>query len=151
MKKMKSLATLVLCVLSTVATSVVLNPQQVKAEKACSNKSLSGAYEALASGYVNNTDPYALNSLVTYDGNGSFSGTILVRSIAGNVVTNVSTQGTYQVNSDCSFTQSATRSDGTTANYSGAIFADENKFALTQTDSGTIVNVKGERVRHRRQ
>jgi len=136
------------CALLVFATSVALKPQQALAEKACSNKSLSGAYVAVGSGYVNNTEPYALNVLATYDGKGSFSGTVLVRSIAGNVTTNVPTQGTYQVNSDCSFTQTGTRSDGTTANYSGAIFDDGNKFALTQTDPGTIDNVKGERVRH---
>ena len=118
------------------------------AEKVCSNKSLQGTYEAIASGYVNKTDPYTINALLTYDGNGNVKGTILVRSIAGKVTTNIATQGTYKVNSNCSLIESFTRSDGTTSNYSGALFDDGNKYALTQTDSGTIVNVQGERVRH---
>ncbi len=148
MKTVKSLATLTLCILSAFGTSVVLNPQQAKAEKTCSNKSLYGAYEIQGGGYLNNTDPYALNALDTFDGNGKVAGTILVRSVAGNVTTNLGTQGTYQVNSDCSFTVSFTRADGTSSNYSGAIFDNGNKAGFTQTDSGSIVNLKGERVRN---
>ncbi len=148
MKTVKSLATLTLCILSAFGTSVVLNPQQAKAEKTCSNRSLYGAYETQGGGYLNNTEPYAINALDTFDGNGKIAGTVLARSIAGIVTTNVALQGTYQVNSDCSFTASFTRTDGTTANYSGVVFDDGNKFGYTQTDSGTIVNIKGERVRN---
>ena len=124
MKTMKSLATLTLCIVSAFGTSVVLNPQQAKAEKACSNRSLYGAFGNQSQGYVNNTDPYALNSLVTYDGNGKVGGTILASSIAGNVRTNVPSQGTYQVNSDCSVTISVPRDNGTTSNFSGFVFDD---------------------------
>jgi hypothetical protein len=31
-------------------------------------------------------------------------------------------------------------------NYSGVVFDDGNKLGYTQTDSGTIVNLKGERI-----
>ena len=148
MKTIKSLATLTLCILSAFGTTVVVNTQQAKAEKACSNRSLYGAYEAQSQGYLNNTDPYALEGLLTYDGNGKITGTILVRSVAGQVTTNLPTQGTYQVNSDCSFTLSFQRTDGTTANYSGVVYDDGNKFSFTQTDPGTIVNTKGERVKN---
>ncbi|MBN4004575.1 hypothetical protein [Nostoc sp. LPT] len=147
MKTIKSLATLTLCILSALSTSVVLNTQQVKAEKACSNRSLYGVYANQGGGYVNNTEPYVLNVLSTYDGNGKATGTILVRSIAGKVTTNLGTQGTYQVNSDCSFTASYRRTDGTTVNYSGVVYDDGDKFSLTETDSGTVVNIQAQRVR----
>jgi len=147
MKTIKSLATLTLCVLSAFSTSVALNTQQAKAEKACSNKSLYGVYANQGRGYVNNTEPYVSNVLSTYDGNGQTTGTILARSIGGNITTNLGTQGTYQVNSDCSFTASYTRTDGTTINYSGVVYDDGDKFSSTETDSGTVVNIQAERVR----
>lgn len=78
-------------------------------------------------------------SLVTYDGNGNFTGIVLARSIAGNVTTNIANKGTYLVNSDCSFTLSVTRADGTSANFSGVVYDDGNKSDVTETDSGTIV------------
>ena len=148
MKTIKSLATLKLCILSAFGTTVVVNTQQAKAEKACSNGSIHGAYALQGGGFLNNTDPYALNGSITFDGDGKVTGTILVRSIAGTVTTNFGTQGTYQVNSDCSLTASFTRTDGTTSNYSGVVFDDGNKFSFTQTNPGTIVNLKGERVRN---
>ncbi len=147
MKTVKSLATLTLCILSALGTSVVLNTQQAKAEKACSNRSLYGAYKNQGQGYLNNTDPFAITSLVTYDGNGNFTGIVLARSIAGNVTTNIANKGTYLVNSDCSFTLSVTRGDGTSANFSGVVYDDGNKNDVTETDSGTIVNYTSERVR----
>ncbi|MDF5715538.1 MAG: hypothetical protein PUP93_17065 [Rhizonema sp. NSF051] len=101
-----------------------------------------------STGYINNTDPYALEGILTFDGNGKISGTILVRSIAGQVTTNLPTQGTYQVNSDCSFTASFLRTDGTSANYSGVAYDDGNKFGYTQTNPGTIVTTRGERVKN---
>jgi hypothetical protein len=146
MKTIKSLATLTLCVLSAFSTSVALNTQQAKAEKVCSNRSLYGAYENQGSGYLNKTEPYALTTLITFHGNGKITGTILSRSIAGTVTTNLGTQGTYNVNSDCSFTATFTRTDGTTANYSGVVYDNGNKYAYTETDAGSIVNIKAERV-----
>ena len=148
MKTIKSLATLTLCILSAFGTSIVVNTQQAKAEKGCSNRSLHGVYAFQGGGYLNNTDPYAISASNTYDGNGKITGTILVRSIAGNVTTNINTQGTYQINSDCSVTVSFVRSDGTTSNYSGFVFDDANKVEYTQTDPGTIVNLKGERIKN---
>jgi len=62
------------------------------------------------------------------------------------VTTNLATQGTYDVNSDCSFTATFTRTDGTTANYSGVVYDNGNKFGYTETDPGTIFNIQGERV-----
>ncbi|MDF5733097.1 MAG: hypothetical protein PUP92_35200 [Rhizonema sp. PD38] len=146
MKIRKSLATITLCVLPAFGASVVLNTQQAKAEKVCSNRSLYGAYENAGEGYFNYTDPYSTTALNTFDGNGKVTGTVLARSIAGQITTNLSFQGTYQVNPDCSLTASYTRADGTTANYSGVVYDDGNKFGYTQTDPGTIVNIKGERV-----
>jgi hypothetical protein len=115
MKTVKSLAMLTLGILSAFSTSVVLNTQQAKAEKTCSNRSLYGSYGVQGGGYLNNTDPYVVNAINIYDGNGKVTGTIVARSIAGNVTTNLNTQGTYQVNSDCSLTVTFTRTDGTTA------------------------------------
>ncbi|MEH2419682.1 MAG: hypothetical protein V7K48_01635 [Nostoc sp.] len=146
MKKFKSLATLMLCISSAFGTSVILNTPQAKAEKVCSNRTLKGAYEIQGGGYLNKTQPYALNALNTFDGNGKVVGTVLVRSVGGTITTNTAVKGTYQVKSDCSFTSSFIRADGTSANYSGVLFNDGNKFGYTQTDPGTIVNLKGERV-----
>ena len=146
MKKFKSLATLMLCISSAFGTSVILNTPQAKAEKICSNKTLKGAYEIQGGGYLNKTQPYALNALDIFDGNGKVVGTVLVRSVGGTITTNTAVKGTYQVKSDCSFTSSFIRADGTSANYSGVLFNDGNKFGYTQTDPGTIVNLKGERV-----
>ncbi|MGI2908299.1 hypothetical protein [Tolypothrix sp. VBCCA 56010] len=155
MKTLKAFTALTISALSALTILDALIPQVVQAQpdnsqlskKGCDNRSLQGTYSAQSTGFVNNTDPLAVTGLLTFDGNGNVNGTILVRSIAGNVTTNIRTQGTYQVNSDCSLTQSFTRNDGTTANYSGAIFDDGNKYALSQTDPGTIVNVQAERVR----
>lgn len=146
MISIKSLATLTLCIISAFGTTVVLNTQQAKAQKVCSNSSLSGVYEAEGNGFVNNTDPAVQTVLNTFDGNGKMTGTILARSVAGNVRTNVSIQATYQVSSDCSFTLSVTRTDGTTANYNGVVYDNGNKFTQTQTDPGTTFNVRGERL-----
>jgi hypothetical protein len=146
MKKFTSLATLMLCISSAFGTSVILNTPQARAEKVCSNKSLQGAYAIQGGGFLNKTQPVALNALNNYDGTGKVTGTILVRSVAGTITTNVATQGTYQVKSDCSFTVSFTRVDGTTANYSGLVFDNGNKVSYTQTDPNTIVNLEGEKV-----
>ena len=163
MKTRKTFAALTISALSALTILDALIPQLVqaqpakriqelpdtqRAEKVCDNRSLQGTYSAQNSGYLNKTDPLALTALITYDGNGNVNGTILARSVAGNVTTNIRTQGTYQVNSDCSFTQSFLRSDGTTSNYSGALSDDGNKYFLSQTDSGTIVNGQAERVGH---
>ena len=163
MKTRKTFAALTISALSALTILDALIPQVVqaqpaekiqelrntqRAEKVCDNRSLVGTYSAQNSGYLNQTDPLALTALITYDGNGNVNGTILTRSVAGNVTTNIPTQGSYQVNSDCSFTQSFVRSDGTTANYSGALSDDGNKYFLSETDSGTIVNGQAERVRH---
>ena len=147
MKTIKSLGTLTLCVLSAFGTSVVLNTQQAKAETTCSNRSIYGAYQTQGQRYLNNTQPYAIDALDTFDGNGKVTGTVLVTSIAGKVITNLPVKGTYLVNSDCSFSASFTRADGTTANYSGVVFDNGNKFGYTQTDPGAIVNIKAERVK----
>jgi hypothetical protein len=146
MEMLKSRATLVLCIISAFCTSVVLNTQQVKAQKVCSNSSLNGTYEAEGKGYVNNTAPAAQTALNNFDGNGKMTGTVVARSVGGNVGTNIGIQATYQVNSDCSFTLNVTRTDGTTANYSGVVYDNGNKFAQTETDPGTTFNVQGEKV-----
>lgn len=99
-------------------------------------------------GHINKTTPYALNLLVLYDGNGNTTGTIQGVAVGGNVITNVSTQGTYQVNTDCSYTSSVIKADGTTGNYSGIVFDDGDKFISIETDFDTIINIKGERVRN---
>lgn len=148
MKTVKSLATLTLCLLSAFSTLVVLDTQRAKAGKICSNRTLYGTYVNQSEGYVNYTQPYAITSIITYNGDGTSGGTVLANSVAGNVTTNVATRGKYQVNSDCSVTISVTRDNGTTANFSGVIFDDGNKFNVTQTDAGTIVNLKGERIRN---
>ena len=156
MNAMKTRKTFAALIISALSVPIILNaliPQLVqaqpsKAEKVCDNRSLQGTYSAQNSGYLNTTDPLALTALITFDGNGNVSGTILSRSVAGNVTTNIHTQGTYQVNSDCSFTQSFVRSDGTTSNYSGVLSDDGNKYFLSETDPGTIVNGQAERVRH---
>lgn len=148
MKTVKPLATLTLCLLSAFNTLVVLDTQEAKAENTCSNKTLYGTYVNQSEGYINYTQPYVITSLITYNGDGTSGGTVLASSVAGNVTTNVTTSGKYQVNSDCTLTISVTRSNGTTANFSGAIFDDGNKFSVTQTDVGTTVNLKGERVRN---
>jgi hypothetical protein len=129
-------------------TSVALNPQQAKAEEACSNQSLYGTYEVQGSGYLDYTKPFAFTALNTYDGNGHIKIALLAVSVAGNVGTNVSSQGTYQVNSDCSLTITTISANGMTSNNSGVLFDDNNKYAITDTNSGTIVNIKAERVRH---
>ena len=147
MRTMKSSATLTLCILSTFGLSVVLNHQEAKAEKICSNRSLYGAYEFQGGGYVNNTDPFAFNAINNYDGNGNMKGTILAIVVAGNVKTNLPTQGKYQVNSDCIVTISVTRNDGSTANYIGFLYDNSRKLNYTGTDSGAIVNLKGERIK----
>jgi len=146
MKTIKSLATLTLCIISAFGTSVILNTQQAKAQKVCSNSSLNGIYEAEGNGYTNNTDPVVQTALNNFDGNGRMTGTILARSVAGNVRTNVGIQATYQVNSDCSFTLSVTRTDGTTANYNGVVYDNGKKFVQTQTDPGNTFNVRGQKV-----
>ncbi|WP_375506278.1 hypothetical protein [uncultured Nostoc sp.] len=145
MKTLKLVTTSMLLFLSVFCTSLVVNTQQAKAENGCSNKRLFGAYEIQGGGYLN-TSTYALNVLDTFDGKGKVAGTILVRSIAGNVITNLPTEGTYKVNSDCSMTATFKRSDGTTANYSGVLYDNGNKFGWTQTDVNTVVNLQGERV-----
>lgn len=147
MKILKPLATLTLCLLSAFGTSVVLSPQQAKAEKACSNKSLDGAYGVEGGGYLNYSDLFTQTAINVFDGNGKITGTILVRSIAGDITTNLSTGGTYQVNSDCSFSASYTREDGSSANFSGFVFGDGNKFVFSETDSGSNVTARGERIR----
>ncbi|GAA6617127.1 adenylate/guanylate cyclase domain-containing protein [Scytonema sp. NUACC26] len=77
----RNCVTLTLCILSAFSTSVVVNTQQAKAEKICSNRSLYGAYEAQSAGYLNNTAPFAQTGILTYDGNGKITGTILVRCL----------------------------------------------------------------------
>ena len=146
MKKFTSLATLMLCISSAFGTSVILNTPQARAEKVCSNKSLKGAYAVQGGGFLNKTQPYALNALNNYDGIGKVTGSVVVRSIAGTITTNIAVQGTYQVKSDCTFTVSFTRTDGTSANYSGVVFDNGNKINYTQTDPNTIVTLKAEKV-----
>ena len=124
MKTVKSLATLTLCLLPAFSTLFVLDTQSAKAEKTCSNRTLYGTYVNQSEGYVNYTQPYAITSIITYNGDGTSGGTVLANSVAGNVTTNVATRGKYQVNSDCSLTISVTRDNGTTANFSGVIFDD---------------------------
>ncbi|MEH1875288.1 hypothetical protein [Nostoc sp.] len=146
MKKFTSFATLMLCISSAFGTSVILNTPQARAEKVCSNKTLQGPYSVQGGGFLNKTQPYALNALNKYDGTGKVTGSVVVRSIAGTITTNITVQGTYQVKSDCTFTVSFTRADGTTANYSGVVFDGGNKINYTQTDPDTIVNLKAEKV-----
>lgn len=148
MKILKPLATLTLCLLSAFGTSVVLSPQQAKAEKACSNKSLNGAYGVEGGGYVNYSDLLTQNAINVFDGKGKITGTILVKSVAGNITTNFDSGGTYQVNSDCSFSASYAREDGSTGNFSGFVFGDGNKFVFSQTDSGSNHTARGERIRN---
>ena len=147
MNNRKKLAKFAFC-MSAFMTSMALNTQQAKAEEACSNQSLYGTYAIQGSGYVDSTKSYAFTALNNYDGNGNIKITVLAVSVAGNVTTNLSPQGTYQVNSDCSLTISIIAPNGRTSNYSGVLFDDNNKYAITETNSGTIVNVKAERVRH---
>ena len=146
MKTVKSLATLTLCLLSTFSTLVILDTQQAKADKTCSNRTLYGTYVNQSEGYINYTQPDAITSRITQNADGTSGGTVLASSVAGNVTTNVATRGKYQVNSDCTVTISVTRDNGTTANFSGVIFDDGHQFNVTETDAGTIVNLKGERV-----
>ncbi|MDF5736402.1 MULTISPECIES: hypothetical protein [unclassified Nostoc] len=158
MKRFRFLATLMLCISSTFGTEVVLNNQQPKAHAliqpggpviglspTCTNSSLQGAFEIQGGGYLNKTQPYALNALDTFDSFGKVTGTVLVKSVAGTITTNIATKGTYHVKTDCSFTASFIRADGTSANYSGVVLDNGSKFGLTQTDPGAIVNLKGER------
>ncbi|MGF1938901.1 MAG: hypothetical protein RM347_031865 [Nostoc sp. ChiQUE02] len=145
MKNFKFVTTFVLLFMSVFGTSMYVNTQQAKAEKVCSNRSLFGAYQTQGSGYLNG-NTYALTVLSTFDGMGNITGTILVRSLAGNVITNVPTEGTYKVNSDCSVTAILKRSDGTTANYSGVVYDNGDKYGWTQTDFNTVINLQGERV-----
>lgn len=136
---------LTMCILSAFGTPLLLNTEQAKAEKTCSNRSLKGAYEFQWGGYLNKKN-YVLNALITFDGNGKVMGTILVRNVDGNITINLPTQGTYKIKSDCSITTTFTRRDGTTANYSGVVYDDGKKLGLTETDITTVVNLKGERV-----
>ncbi|MEH1901509.1 MAG: hypothetical protein V7L04_08860 [Nostoc sp.] len=158
MKRFRFLATLMLCISSTFGTEVVLNNQQPKAHAliqpggpviglspTCTNSSLQGAFEIQGGGYLNKTQPYALNALDTFDSFGKVTGTVLVKSVAGTITINIATKGTYHVKTDCSFTASFIRADGTSANYSGVVLDNGSKFGLTQTDPGAIVNLKGER------
>jgi hypothetical protein len=152
MKNRKTLAKLACALLVLVlvfATSVALNPQQAKAQDppVCSNASLYGRFAVQGGGSVNNADqPYAINVLNDYDGQGNANATILVLSVAGKVQTNLHSQGKYQVNSDCSYTQTSTRADGTSVDYAGVVFDDGNKIAITQIDAGTVTNQTGERL-----
>lgn len=144
-----------LCISSAFGTEVILNSQQPKAHAqgvpviglntTCTNSSLQGAFEIQGGGYLNKTQPYALNALDNFDSFGKVTGTVLVKSVAGTVTTNIATKGTYHVKTDCSFTASFIRADGTSANYSGVVLDNGSKFGLTQTDPGAIVNLKGER------
>lgn len=131
--------------MSVFCTSMNVNIQQAKAEKFCSNRSLFGAYQTQGSGYLNGST-YALAVLSTFDGMGNIKGTILVRSLAVNVINNVPTEGIYKVNNDCSVTATLKRNDGTTANYSGVVYNNGDKYGWTQTDFNTVVNLQGERV-----
>lgn len=147
---MRKLSTLVT---STLLFTMLAYPEVVKAQRSsesCSNETVRGQYVIQLSGFLNTNSPLASTVLITFDGNGNLSGTILARSLGGNVTTNLPTRGVYRVTEDCVITSSTIRDDGSSANYTGVVINEGNKFYQTQADSDSTVNVVAERVKPQR-
>lgn len=145
MKTLKPLATLTLCLLSAFGTSVVLSPQKAKAQTVCSNRTLYGTYDVEGAEYLVYKPDFFPTAINSFDGNGKITSTIWAASIVGNLKIHPGPGGTYQVNSDCSFTATYTRYDGSTGHFSGIVNIDGNNFVFSQTDPGSNVTAKGTR------
>jgi hypothetical protein len=80
---------------------------------------------------------FAQNGKFRFDGNGNFTG-VTASSFNGGILRNA-VAGTYQMNSDCTFTASYTNNAGQRANFSGAMVGDGREFIFIYSNDGLVI------------
>lgn len=134
---MKSLASIVLA-----AWSIAVAPQAVRAQDSpqgprCSNASLQGSYALSATGTLAGLGGLAVVGTVTYDGNGSGTGTETL-SLAGTIFRQLAFTGAYTVNRDCTGSKQFTIPGIATSSFDFVVTPDGSKIVFIQTDSGAL-------------
>lgn len=127
--KTHKVVTIAICALSTLAFSFTLNPWKVQAQSSsedgsysynrrarCTNETLKGLYGYIDQGFRGTQAPFTPFDAVRtsdFDGKGNFTGTGYLSQ--GGVIQQYTTNGTYNVNSDCTvtITNTLTFPDGT--------------------------------------
>ena len=110
----------------------------------CNQNTVNGIYVTTAIGQLGEGNGTTL-WLVTNDA-GSFSGTG-AENFNGTPDANATISGTYSVNSDCTFTRTATDGQGRTLHVSGNIFGGGAEMAGISTDAGTAYQVTSYRLK----
>ncbi|MFJ4963819.1 hypothetical protein ACIP6P_15445 [Streptomyces sp. NPDC088729] len=112
----------------------------------CSVRTLQGDFGGNFSGTSASAGPLAYQTLVTFHGNANATATsTLMTETSG--PTRFTSTITYTVKRDCTGTLTARRSTGQTVHYDITVVADGTQVALLETDSGSVVTGRLERVR----
>ena len=97
----------------------------------CSNATLNGTYGLYATGDLIGIGPVGLVGVLTYDGKGTFSGTVF-QKVNGNLV-QFTVTGTYTVDSNCVSTDVSLTSTGQSATHTVVIVDNGNEFYSLNT------------------
>ncbi len=118
-----------------------------EARDGCSNATLSGAYGFKGNGSVvlpNGTKAdVAVVGRTVFDGRGGLSGSD-TNSFNGNI-TRETTTGTYNVNKDCTGSETFTSSSGNKVNADFVIVENGREAFFIETDPGVVLTVTAER------
>jgi hypothetical protein len=124
------------------AGSAMVNAQPlVGSANTCTNASIDGSYAYTLSGWVVTTTaeyPFADSGELTFDGNGSLSGSSTY-SLDGGTQGRTLT-GTYSVGSDCTGTATVSDNLGNSMDLNLVIVGNGQSIQLMQSDSNTIIS-----------
>jgi hypothetical protein len=122
---MFTLAAILVLFVAVYAVLALRPVPKVKAHRGCSNATLQGAYGLTAFGAYSSVSPWSPSTvvgLVTFDGNGHFSGTLTLVG-GGHIYTPATTFSgvTYTVTSSCTITTGEIDLQGTEVTLNGTV------------------------------
>jgi hypothetical protein len=109
----------------------------------CTNAGVKGAFGVQSTGTFLTIGPVAFNGLLTLDGSGNLTGTAS-GSVDGQIFSQQSLSGTYQIKSNCTGTMTFQVSGQQAQHASVVVVSGGKGMLLLETDTGTIVSGSGQ-------
>lgn len=136
MKPIKRPLILAIAVVEISAFGILSHAQ---ANEECSNASLKGSFGVTSTGTITGVGPFASIGRFSADGQGNHSGAETVDF--NGTISELSFTGTYQVNSDCTGTDTENFVGGPTVHRSFVIDDNGKEVRFVVTNPGTVVTV----------
>ncbi len=124
------------------AVVILLAMPAAQAQNSCTTRTLTSAYGFRLSGSIDGTGNISVIGVQIFDGAGKFVITSQTLVTAGVVQRNMTSSGTYTLNTDCTGTLTTTLSDGITSTLDFVVTNSGSAVFTTSTNKGG--NLSGE-------